>query len=214
MSRSPSLRSAPPRDDFLDLTLDLKTRARSIVARGQQVIVASFRVAHMSDDGQEDRLLVQGLRGGGSSDATAVLSAGVLRDDGFPTRRAPGKARAYLSREPFDVLVVQLRLARGSTLALTLPRLTVLEALLFRLLERRGFDEKSLTLVALASAAPLQDDGPQLRVLFRTPSQRRVAPGEKDQMVEIRTGQAQRDLVSGQRNPRSPTEFLTACVTL
>ena len=78
-----------PRPDFL-------SRELAIAVAHQQPIVGRVLVADMGDDGEPQRPGIELLRGGGATDASAVLLAGPRRDLGRLVGRTAGKLRAEL----------------------------------------------------------------------------------------------------------------------
>ena len=146
----------------------LRPRLASLATADKQVIVWRLSVTNVRDDGQADRVLVQGLRGATAAYATTVFAARVLGD----LRFAPlGTARIELpdtGGEPDDVLLIQLRPPLCGARPPCLSGRSVGRALLLCPIEGVLLDQQPLALVSLACLTPFEDDRRETGVFTRT----------------------------------------------
>lgn len=132
-------------------------------------------MADVGDDRQPNRIFIQRFGGRGTPDASAVLLAGMLGNDLFPSRGTMGEHLAHARLEPLDVFPVQFCAVFGFALAASGAEVFVRETFLLGALQRGLFDQNPLPLVAFAGAAPFQDDGRESGIFARPSCQRRVA---------------------------------------
>src|SRR5439155_20016931 len=119
----------------------------TLVPRREQQVVVGLRMAHMGGDGEQHRLLVERLRGGGAADAAAVLQTRMARDRELGTRRASRKELTHALREAIDVFVVNLGATRRFAFASSCARIGIAQAFGLRAREGVLLDQQALTLV-------------------------------------------------------------------
>jgi len=197
-----------------DLGFDGLPRLVSVMAAGQELVIISHRVPDMRRYGKPDGVFVEFLRRGASADSAAVFQAGVLGDANFTPFRTTREQITNSLSELVDILLIDLLSFLRFALSAPLAHLRIVEAFLLSLIESGLFDQQSLPFVTLPRTAPLQDHGGERRVLPGTHRKRRVAGRQKDKMIEIRAGQAQRPFLSREENPPAPPKIrptLVAC---
>ena len=106
--------------------------------------------------------------------------------DGFGFRSgAACEDSSNLASERFDKLGVRTLPSDGSTAASPEPLLLVVQALLLGSLKGSSFHKEALAFVTLARAAEANDYGRQGRVLSAAATERSIASGQIDQVVEV-----------------------------
>lgn len=186
------LPAAPPPQHAIDILPDMISRFPTLDAARQKRVVAGFRVADMRGDRELHRVLIEAFGGGRPADTPAVLLARVVRDALSAIRWAPWEQLAYPLREPRHEFGIELGPPFRLPLAAPGACLRVVQALGLGALERVFLDEQSLALVPLARATPFQHHGGQRRVLTRAARQRSIARRQKQEVIEIRTREAER----------------------
>jgi hypothetical protein len=111
--------------------------------------------------------------------------------DGFGFRRgAACEDGSNLASERFDILGVRTLPSDGSTAASPEPLLLVVQALLLSSLKGSSFHKEALAFVTLARAAEANDYGRQGRVLSAAATERSIASGQVDQVIEVSAAEA------------------------
>ncbi|MGH7369087.1 MAG: hypothetical protein ACREKQ_15130 [Candidatus Rokuibacteriota bacterium] len=148
-------------------------------------------MANVCPDRQFDRVSLELACGCGTPDPARVLSAGVVGDCPALRGRAGGKRIAQSLGELTDVLLVHRLPTLRCSLAGSLARLRICQALSFRLRESRLLDQHSLTFVSLSRPTESKDHRTEGRVCGGTAGQRRITAGEKDEVIEVGAGKAE-----------------------
>ena len=162
-----------------------------VLASGEEPVVRRVDMADVRPDRQKDGIFVEGLRGGGTSDAAGVLPAGVLGDGGALGGRGAGQEVGHTAREGVHVLGIEFPVALGGAFTSALPGFRIREALLLGAGESFLFDEEALTLIAAARLTESDDDGIQRRGAPGASGERRVAARKEYEVVEIGARKAQ-----------------------
>jgi hypothetical protein len=114
----------------------------------QELVVGRVLVADRGDNGQRDRLGIQGPTGGAPPDPATAAGAGMLGDGLGPLGRAAWEQPAHLSGERRLECDVVLGPAFTAPEPLALTGVLVGQALLFRLGKGPFLHQQALTLVA------------------------------------------------------------------
>ncbi len=126
---------------------------------------------HRGDDGQSDRLLVQGAAGGRAADPATAPQAGVPGDRGGPIARAAGEQPDDFPGHPGLELHILANPPFPVPFAAAEPGFLVGEALFLGLRQSRFLGEDALPLIAFPAPAPAHDDGRQAACLPGAPGQ-------------------------------------------
>jgi hypothetical protein len=111
--------------------------------------------------------------------------------DGFGFRsRAACEHSSNRPRKRFDILGVRTLPSDCGTAASPEPLLIVAQALLLSSLKGSGFDKEALAFVTLARAAEANHYRRQGRVLSAAATERGIASGQVDQVIEVSAAKA------------------------
>lgn len=179
------------------MVLDLEASVAPIPTFGEQFVVWRLDVPDMGDHRQTHRIFIEGLGGGRTTYAAAVLQARVLGDRAVPTVGTTREEFAHALREAFYVVAVQSRPARVFAAASAGAGMLVRQALGFSARQRRLLNKNALSFMAPARMTPSEHDRRQRGVLACTPRERRIARWQENQLIEIRAGKAQRSALPG-----------------
>ena len=174
--------------DDHDLPNPLSNRFASEIAipAGHQIsVIARVSVTDVGSDGQIHGLGRETLGRCRSSYAPAVLPAGMLGYRRCEVARAARVASSDCACELLDVLELTALSVLASALAArrSLPRVGGAPRL--GSLKRRLFHQGPLTLVSLTTAAPLNDNGSESRMLARSTRQRSVTSWQIDEVAKV-----------------------------
>jgi hypothetical protein len=158
-------------------------------------------------------VFVEALGGWRSPDPRAVFLARVRRDSVSTIRWAPWEQLAYPLCEPCHELGIEP--GTPFRLALTASRsgLSVVQALGLCALQRVFLNEQSLAFVPLACATPFQHHGGQRGVFARASRERRITGRQKQEVIEIRTADADGAPIARQKDQRPGAEIFATFVT-
>ena len=124
-----------------DRILHFVSRLSPVITPGEEPVVCCLAMPDVGDDGQGNRLFIEGFRRRGPAHSSAVFLARVLRYLPLPGGWTPRKELFDASGELHDILMVQLLTADSSPLSSPFPDFNVAEALFFRLLQSRCLDQ-------------------------------------------------------------------------
>ena len=158
----------------------------------EQLIVPRVSMANVRADRQLDRVRIELACGFGTANPAGVRTAGMVRNR--PALEV-GTTRKRIPQSPgkrAHVLRVDLLPTLGRSLAGSLARLGIGEALAFCPLERRLLDQHPLTLVSPPSPTESHDDRVEGRVLGGASRQSRIAAAEVYEMREVGALEAER----------------------
>ena len=136
----------------------------------------------------------------------------MLCDGVLCSGRTAWKQFTHSLRETLDVLPVEIRAPLGLALSMTCARVTVGQALPFGPRKSWFLDQNTLSLVTAASAAPLEDNSRQRRVLSGPTRQRGVPRGQEDEVVEVSAGQTKSTAFPGKTDPCVTPQLLATVV--
>ena len=211
--RITGIRSSAPLPQYaVDILPDTISRFPTLDAARQELVVTGFRVAEVRGDRELNGFFVETLGGGRPPDAPAVFLTRVDRDSLSAIRWTRREQLADPLREPRHVLGVEPGTPFRLTLAAPGPCLSVMQTLGLGPLERLFFDQQSLALVPLARATPFQHHGGQRGVLAGAPRECGITRRQKHEVVEIRTGKAERATIACEKDERPGAEIFATFV--
>src|SRR5262249_1782337 len=178
-------------------------RRAAFFALHDQRIVVRVPVPDVGDNGQSQRLFVQGTAGTGPPHASATPRSRVPGDSLSFTRGATWKELANTARHALYQLFILLLPTQRVQLTAMDAQLFVGEAFLLGLSERGLLNKNPLALVPFTGAAESDHHRRQRAVLPGAASQRRVPARQKHKVVQIGASRAQRLSSFHQKENRS-----------
>jgi hypothetical protein len=181
----------PPLDDLIDYVAYRGTGVTTVYPLGEKLIVSRVPMADVGPDRQFDGIWIEPACGSRTAHPARVLSARVVGNCAALRSRAAGKRVAQSLGKLAHVALVEFLPTLRCSLTGALAGRGIRQALSLRPLERRFFDQHSLTLVPLSRSAEPDDHRTEGRVLARSTRQRRITAGEEDEMVEVGASEAE-----------------------
>lgn len=130
----------------------------------------------------------------------------MLCDSMLGSDRTVREQFAHSLCKALDMLFVEARAKLGLALSTQHARIVVGQALRFGPNKPYLLYQNALSLVPVASSAPLEDDCGQRRVLAGATRQRGVPRGKEDEVIEVGAGQTKSTSFPGKTDPRATPE--------
>ncbi len=165
----------PALKEFINSRLNLSTGLTPTLSLGQKLVVPCVSMSDVGPDSQVDSVRLEPLRCRRPPDSARVFPARVLGDGTLLPKGTTWIDLPNVACERPDILLVEFCSSLSRPLPGKHPCLGVREALLLSPRKGRFLDQHPLTFVTLPRAAEADDDGPEGRVLRRSPRERRIA---------------------------------------
>lgn len=169
-------------------------------------------MTHMGNHSQPDCFLFEILGFRRPSDASAVFPASMFGDGRLPSRRASRIEFANAHGKALDVFLIQFRAALSFPLFFPRPPFGVRQTFLFRPVQALFFNQETLSFILFSSMTPFENDRGQDRVFAGASREHRIPGREKEEMIQIGTGQTKSAFLPGECNPCLLTQILTTLV--
>ena len=161
----------------------------------EQLVVVCVNVPNVGAHGECDRLGIEPLCIGSTTNTPGVLEAGMLRDCDCLRFGAPRVQAADVRGELAAKVDVNFGIAFRASFASTRAGVAIRETLLLGPGEGCFLDEHALPLITIPGTTEPDDHGLERRVAARAPCQRGVAARQKHEMREVGARHAKRTLL-------------------